>query len=306
MKRDYLHEVGRRAPRSAASPAMPWPCVPLLAALFLVGCGSGGAANGAASPIEPASESTALTLPEGYALVWADEFAGDGLPDAAKWAYHTDMNKQGWHNHEMQYYSRERAENARVRDGKLVITARKEPMPTATDWGGQPYTSARLITLGKAEWTYGYFEIRARLPCGKGTWPAVWMLGSRGVWPAGGELDIMEQVGKEPTRVFSTVHTASGSGGNGAGAAVQVADACAAFHTYQMHWTEQQIRFGIDGKSHFTYTNLGTGTGQWPFAAPQFLILNIAIGGDLGGPVDDTIFPVQMEVDYVRVYQKAP
>ena len=263
-----------------------------------VGCASVGAPS-------PRDAPQALGVPAGYALAWSDEFAIDGLPDPAKWAHDTGMNKQGWHNREQQYYSGPRAENAEVRDGKLVITARKEQRPTAPDWSGQGYTSARLLTAGKAQWTYGYFEIRAKLPCGKGTWPAIWMLNSAIVWPAGGELDIMEQVGKEPSKVFSTVHTAAGSGGNGSGAATQVLNACSVFHTYQMDWTAQQIRFGIDGKTHFTYTNAGTGKNQWPFEAPQFLVLNIAIGGDLGGAIDDSIFPVRMEIDHVRVYQQA-
>jgi len=282
-------------------------CTPLLAALSLGGCGGAGGATApqpAPAPA-PAPAPEPLAVPAGYRLVWSDEFEPAGLPDPAKWAYDTGMNKQGWHNHEQQYYSAARAENAEQREGKLVITARKEQLSAAADWGGQPYTSARLITAGKAEWTYGFFEIRAKLPCGKGTWPAIWMLGSQGEWPAAGELDIMEQVGKEPSKVFSTTHTSAGSGGNGAGAATQVGDACSAFHTYQMDWTPQQVRFGIDGKSHFVYKNAGTGKAQWPFDAPQFLILNIAIGGDLGGPVDDAIFPVRMEIDYVRVYQAA-
>ena len=280
-----------------------WRWTPLLASLCLGGCGSGGAAEPApAAPSTPAPAPD-LLLPAGYRLVWSDEFDTAGLPDSSKWVYDTGMNKQGWHNREKQYYSAARAENAETREGKLVITARKEQMTTAPDWGGQAYTSARLLTAGKQDWTYGFFEIRAKLPCGKGTWPAIWMLGSQGDWPAGGELDIMEQIGNDPTRVFSTTHTSSGSGGNGAGAATQVSDACSAFHTYQMLWTAQQISFGIDGKTHFVYKNAGTGKAQWPFDAPQFLILNIAIGGDLGGTVDDSIFPVRMEVDYVRVYQ---
>ena len=269
-----------------------------LIALLLVGCAG-------LSPPLPRYAQQALGVPAGYALAWSDEFSDNGLPDPAKWAHDTGMNKQGWHNREKQYYSGPRAENAEVRDGKLVITARKERLSAAADWGGQGYTSARLLTAGKAEWIYGYFEIRAKLPCGKGTWPAVWMLGSQGGWPAGGELDIMEQVGKEPTKLFSTVHTAAGSGAKGSGAATQVLDACSAFHTYQMDWTARQIRFGIDGQTHFIYTNAGAGKHQWPFDAPQFLILNIAIGGDLGGDVDDSIFPVRMEIDYVRVYQQA-
>ncbi len=279
------------------------PLLTALAAVVLGGCGSGSAHSESVPATPPAG--TILAVPNGYALVWADEFSNNGLPDATKWEYDTGMNQQGWHNHELQYYSRARVENSEVRDGKLLITARKESLNTAPDWGGQRYTSARLITQGKQAWTYGYFEIRARLPCGIGSWPAIWMLGSTGNWPAGGELDIMEQIGKEPAKVFSTVHTTSGSGANGKGAATQVGDACTAFHTYQMLWTGQQVSFGIDGKTHFVYTKANTGLDQWPFDAPQFLILNLALGGDLGGPIDDSALPRQMEIDYVRVYQKA-
>jgi len=274
------------------------PTLALLFAGLLLGCASAPAPR-------PSTVAQDLGVPAGYTLVWSDEFSADGLPDASKWVHDTGMNQQGWHNRELQYYSGPRAENAEVRDGSLVITARKEQRSTAADWGGQGYTSARLITAGKAEWTYGYFEIRAKLPCGKGTWPAIWMLNSAMTWPAGGELDILEFLGREPGRVFSTVHTASGHGGQASGAATELREACSAFHTYQMHWTAERIRFGIDGKTHFEYANAGTGVAQWPFDAPQFLILNIAIGGDLGGEVDDSNFPVHMEIDHVRVYQDA-
>lgn len=262
------------------------------------------ASSGAAAHAD--TSTAALAAPKGYTLVWADDFSNAGLPDPAKWAYDTARNKAGWYNHELQYYSRDRAENAEVRDGRLVITARKETLRSALDWGDQHYTAARLLTRGKAAWTYGFFEIRAKIACGKGSWPAIWMLGSQGDWPAGGELDIMEHIGHQPGRVFSTVHTAAGSGAAGIGEAVQLPDACTSFHDYQMHWTRQSIRFGIDGIAHFEYRNPGTGSARWPFDAPQFLILNIAIGGDLGGKVDDAIFPVSMEIDHVRVYQQPP
>jgi beta-glucanase (GH16 family) len=246
----------------------------------------------------------AQDVPAGYRLVWSDEFDVDGLPDPAKWNHDTGRNKEGWHNHEKQYYADRRAENAVVKDGRLLITARKESMSSAADWGGQRYTSARLLTRGKADWTYGYFEIRARMPCGPGTWPAIWMLGSRGAWPDDGELDILEHLGREPNRVFSTVHMAGGSGGHAVGGAQPLADACTAFHRYQMHWTRDDLRFGVDGFVHLRLPKLDAGARVWPFDAPQFLILNLAIGGDLGGEVDDRIFPASMEVDYVRVYQK--
>lgn len=262
-----------------------------LVALSALACGGAAASNE-----EP------LTLPPGYALVWADEFDGEGAPDAARWTADTAANRTGWHNNELQYYA---AENARIGGGVLRIEARRETPRHRPDWGGQDYTSARLISRGKGEWTYGFFEIRARLPCGKGTWPAIWLLGRDGEWPDAGELDIMEQVGAAPTRIFSTVHTASGSGGDGAGGATHLADACTAFHVYQMDWTGERVRFGVDGRTHFTYRNLGRGAVQWPFDAPQFLILNLAVGGDLGGPVDAAALPALMEIDYVRVYQRA-
>lgn len=280
-------------------------CPALLISLSACGGGGGGAAAPAPAPAPaPPPAPAPLVQPADYRLVWADEFDTPGLPDASRWVYDIGMNKQGWHNNEKQYYSAARRENSEVRDGKLVITARLESLNNLPDWGGQRYSSARLITAGKAQWTYGFFEVRAKMPCGKGTWPAIWMLGAQGSWPAGGELDILEHVGSRPDHVFSTVHTTSGSGGQGKGDGRTLTTVCSQFHNYQMHWTPQEVRFGIDGVTHFVYRNAGTGTAQWPFDAPQFMILNIAIGGDLGGPVDDTIFPRSMEVEYVRVYQK--
>lgn len=271
--------------------------LPLLAAaVLLAGCAE-------LQRVRHLAPGRVLSLPPGYRLVWADEFERPGLPDPARWVHDTGRNKAGWYNREQQYYSAPRAENAVVRDGRLVVTARRESRRDQPDWGGQPYSSARLITRGKADWTYGFFEIRAKLPCGKGTWPAIWMVGSGGRWPDDGELDILEHVGSRPDRVFSTVHTQAGSGAHGQGAETALPSACSAFHDYQMLWTPELIRFGIDGVEHFRYRNPGTGAAAWPFDAPQFLILNIAIGGDLGGPVDDAIFPVTLEVEHVRVYQ---
>ena len=228
------------------------------------------------------------------------------MPDATRWAYDTERNALGWWNNELQYYAAARFENSVVEGGRLRLTARRETLSSAVDWGGQRYTSARLITRGKAQWTYGFFEVRARMPCGQGTWSAIWTLGIGGRWPQDGELDILEHVGGNPTRVFSTVHRQAGFAGNGSGGATQVADACTAFHNYQMNWTADDIAFGVDGVVHHRYANPRTGSAAWPFDAPQYLLLNIAIGGDLGGAVNDAIFPVTMEVEYVRVYQARP
>lgn len=271
--------------------------VPVVAALCFL---SAATLASAQSPESPAPS----TIPANYRLVWADEFDSDGHPDPTKWVHDTGRNKVGWHNNELQYYAGPRLESARVQGGRLLITARKEDMRQAADWGGQRYTAARLLTAGKAQWTYGFFEVRAKLPCGKGTWPAIWMLGTGGHWPNDGELDIMEHQGHRPTRVSSAIHVAAGHGGHAVGGATQLSDACTAFHNYQLHWTPEKLYFSVDGVVHFHYPNMKLGASSWPFDKPQYMILNIAIGGDLGGPVDDRIFPVTMEVEYVRVYQK--
>lgn len=248
-------------------------------------------------------------VPTGYALVWADEFNSSTtqLPDASKWAYDVHRNSVGWYNNELQYYSAGRLQNSSVQNGSLRITARKENLAgSVSDWGGQAYTSARLFTKGKASWTYGYFDIRAKLPCGTGTWPAIWSLGSTiDTWPDQGEIDIMEQTGWDKGRTLATVHTRAGYGGNGSTGSTAVADACVAFHNYQMLWTPQSINFYVDGiPFRSAYNNPGTASG-WPFDKPQYLLLNVAVGGVLGGAVNDaTLSATGMEVDYVRVYQK--
>ncbi len=270
------------------------------ALLLLHACGGGGGSSG-----DNTDASTAMPQggkPAGYQLVWSDEFDTPGLPDAAKWEHDTVANRTGWFNNELQYYAANRPENARVEGGRLIITARKEDLSSAPDYGGQHYTSARLVTRGKAQWTHAFIEVRAKLPCGLGTWPAIWTLGSGGRWPDDGEIDIMEQVGSNPQRVFGTVHTRA-SGGMGTGADVRIADACEAFHNYQLTWTPERIVIGVDDTNYYQYLNPKNGPTTWPFDQPQYLLLNLAIGGTLGGRVDDGIFPVQMEVEYVRVWQ---
>ncbi len=275
----------------------------------LTACG-GGSAGSPPANVPVTSTPPAMPaggIPTGWKLVWADEFNTDGLPDASKWGFDTSRNLAGWYNNELQYYARDRLENSRVAGGKLIIQARKEKLTSAADYGGQSYTSARMLTQGKADWTYGFFEIRAKLPCGLGTWPAIWMLGKNGTeWPLMGEIDIMEHVGKKQGEVLGTIHTAAYNHtiNTQKGAATMVPDACDAFHNYQLKWDADQIVIGVDNKYYFQFVNPKDGdVKKWPFSAPQYLILNVAIGGDLGGPVNDAIFPVQMEVDYVRVYQ---
>lgn len=272
------------------------------AACVVTGCAT------SAPPPAPAAGPPAAGPPAGWKLVWSDEFDGaaGGLPDPAKWGYDTSHNKTGWFNDEQQYYAGARPENSRVQDGRLVIEARKEALAQAPDYGGQRYTSARLTTAGKHAWTYGFFETRAKLPCGRGTWPAIWMLGTSGAWPQLGEIDIMEHVGKKQGEVLGTVHTGAYNHviHTQKGGAVQMPDVCDAFHNYQLTWTADRIAIGVDGRVFFTFDNPKNGNkAQWPFDAPQYLLLNLAMGGQLGGPVDDAILPVRMEVEYVRVYQ---
>lgn len=250
------------------------------------------------------------TRPAAMTLVWSDEFDTDGLPDPNKWDYDTERNALGWYNNELQYYARGRPENSRVEGGRLIITARKEELRTAPDYGGQRYTSARLITRGKASWTYGFIEVRAKLPCGQGTWPAIWMLGTGGRWPDDGEIDIMEQTGQDKSRVLGTIHTRAynyfnGTLGVGQGASTTLPDACTAFHDYQLTWTAESIRIGVDGVPYFEFRNPNAADmTRWPFDNPQYLILNLAIGGSLGGTVDPAFTEQRMEVEYVRVYRR--
>lgn len=264
------------------------------------------AGGGVSSPAPPAG-------PAGMRLVWSDEFETPGLPDAKKWTHDTARNRDGWYNNELQYYADRRLENARVENGKLVITARQERLSSELDFGGQNYTSARLITRDLASWTYGYYEVRAKLPCGLGTWPAIWMLGTGGKWPDDGEIDIMEQRGtsvQDKREVLGTLHTraynwSGGTLGVARGASTPLPNACTDFNNYQMTWDADGIRVGVNGKNYFDFPNPKNGDrAQWPFNAPQFMILNLAIGGDLGGAVDNSALPAAMEVEYVRVYQR--
>lgn len=248
--------------------------------------------------------------PEGYSLVWADEFSVDGLPDEANWDYDIYRNKDGWWNDEAQYYSAERAENARVKNGRLIIEARKDGkhLRELSDYGGQAYSSARLFTKGKASWQYGYFEMRAKLPCGRGLWPAIWTLPEEpGKWPDSGEIDIMEYVGHEPETFHATIHTKDFNHviKTEVGEKIEVETACKAFHTHSLLWTPDAIEISLNGRPYFHYENDNTGREGWPFDRPHHIIMNLAIGGNWAGRqgIDTKAFPARMEVDYVRVYQ---
>ncbi|MGC8639967.1 MAG: glycoside hydrolase family 16 protein [Isosphaeraceae bacterium] len=254
-----------------------------------------------------------------WKLVWSDEFNEPGLPNPDKWGYETGFVR----NNEAQYYTRARKENARVENGKLIIEARKEHWPSSSvapakkargrsrRGGAANYTSASLTTQGKAAWTYGRIDVRAKLPGGRGTWPAIWCLGTNITqvgWPACGEIDIMEHVGFEPGVIHATVHTNTREkrGHVSKGGKTPCPDAAEAFHVYRVDWDARKMDFYLDGQKYFTYGKEGNAAAAWPFDKEQYLILNLAIGGAWGGQkgVDDSIFPRSYVIDYVRVYQK--
>lgn len=234
---------------------------------------------------------------------WQDEFNTPGKPDAAKWSY--DLGDHGWGNNELENYT-DKIENANVENGNLVITAIKEPS------GKQQYSSARLVSKGKADFTYGKFEIRAKLPKGRGTWPAIWMLasgnsyGNKG-WPDNGEIDIMEHVGFDQDRLHGNIHTKAFNHAikTNKGNNIVVKGLSEDFHVYTCEWTPEAVTILVDGNAYFTFKKEAAYQWpEWPFDKPFHLILNVAVGGNWGGQkgVDDSIFPQKMEVDYVRVY----
>lgn len=237
-----------------------------------------------------------------YTLVWADEFNYNGLPDSTKWGY--EVGGTGWGNNELQYYTFADTANAVVKNGKLFITARKKEIE------GKRFSSARLVTKGKAEWKYGKIEINAKLPPGRGLWPAAWMLGSNfkeAGWPDCGEIDIMEHVGFNRDSVFGTIHSLAYNHMKGTqkGTTTAIKEPYTRFHTYAIEWTPDKIDFLLDDKVYYSVKNEHKTVAEWPFDQPFYLLLNIAVGGDLGGMkgLDEQVFPAVMEVDYVRVYK---
>ena len=248
------------------------------------------------------SNSLTYDRPTAKKLVWSDEFNNGTRPDTAKWAYNVGTGANGWGNNESQYYTANAA-NARIENGHLVIEARKE------NKGSKMYTSARMHTQGKASWTYGRFEIRAKLPKALGTWPAIWMLGEnfgKVAWPECGEIDIMEEVGKEAGVINWSAHSKKLNWilGTQKTFKLYIPGVTDDYHLYTLDWTKDFLKFYVDGTLYYTVMNEGKGKDYYPFVTPQFLLLNLAIGGNMGGnKIDDKIFPVSMIVDYVRIYQ---
>ena len=279
--------------------ATPWTLPFLLCAAALVHCGS-------AAPQAPATPGPGAA--SDWQPVWADEFDTDGAPDPAKWSY--EVGGHGWGNNELQFYTDARRENARVEGGVLIVEARRE------SWQGRSYTSARLNS--RSGWTYGRIEARAKLPRGRGTWPAIWMLPVRGSyghggWPDNGEIDVMEHVGFDPNVVHASVHTSAYNhvAGTQRTARTAVPGADAGFHVYAVEWTSSEIRAYVDDRSYFQFRNERLSNPQadwrhWPFDREFRILLNVAVGGNWGGQqgVDESIWPQRMEIDYVRVLRR--
>ncbi len=245
---------------------------------------------------------------QSWQLVWSDEFAGDRL-DSKKWEVMLGDGTayglpSGWGNNEKQYYRRE---NIEVKDGLLVITAKKE------SYGGKSYTSGRVRTKGKGDWLYCRIEMRAKMPLGRGLWPAFWMLPTNspyGGWAASGEIDIMEYIGHEPNVVHGTLHYGGQWPNNvhkGSSYTLPQGSFAEDFHVFAFEWEKTRMRWYVDGK-------LYRSTGEWystaapypaPFDVPFHLLINLAVGGNWpGSPDATTVFPQQLLIDYVRVYQK--
>jgi len=232
----------------------------------------------------------------GQELIWSEEFSGEQL-DPAVWNYELgDGCPQlcGWGNNELQRYTQQ---NHRLEDGKLIITARLED---------GTYTSTRITTKGKKLVQYGRVEARIKLPSGEGVWPAFWMLGSNideVGWPRCGEIDIMEYVGREPGQVFTSLHTQDSHGNTINSKTTAIEKIETGFHTYAAEWTPEKIVFLIDGKAVYTFAPDERTEAVWPYDQPFYLLLNLAVGGNFGGPVvDDQIFPQEYIIDYVRLY----
>jgi beta-glucanase (GH16 family) len=241
-----------------------------------------------------------------WTLSWSDEFDGKGLPDTTKWTY--DIGNWGWGNNEPQYYTENRTENARQQNGNLIIEARKNDM-------GQPWTSARLTTRGKVSFIYGRIEFRAKVPVGDGAWSAGWLLGDAYrdeiSWPYCGEIDVLECVGREidDDSGYGVNHASCHTRayyfkqGNQISNITPVKNMNNEFHTYSIEWDSTAVIGFVDGKKYFIYDKLN-GDWEWPFNNPQNLIINLAIGGGMGGDIDENLTSQQLIVDYVRIYEK--
>jgi beta-glucanase (GH16 family) len=248
-------------------------------------------AKSAGGKTSSVSKTITVTVVQG--LVWSDDFDKAGKPNPANWGY--DLGAGGWGNNEAEYYT-DRIDNAEVSDGTLKIILKKE------SYQGSSYTSARLLSKGKFSFKYGTVKVRAKLPAGGGTWPAIWMLGdniSTVSWPACGEIDIMEHLGNQLNKIYGTLHYTGHSGGSAEGGSTVITNATTEFHVYSLEWSPTMIKFFVDDALYYSHGNTGT----LPFNQNFFMILNVAMGGNFGGAIDPNFTQAEMEIDYVKVYQ---
>lgn len=239
------------------------------------------------------SKAVSVTVIVTSSLVWSDEFNGNGAPDPAKWGYDIG-NNSGWGNSELEYYT-SRPENVVQQGGVLKINMIKE------SYMGFNYTSARILSKGKFDFKYGKVEISAKLPSGVGTWPALWMLGSdvaTNPWPACGEIDIMEHLGRDLNNIYGTFHYPGHSGGSADGGTKLITGATTAFHKYGLEWNATTVKISVDDVVYKTLAN----SPSVPFNHNFFFIMNLAMGGNFAGPPDPAVTGGTMEVDYIRVY----
>ena len=275
----------------------------LLTGILFVSFSCGGSDEGRDTrPADPGGNTPVVPDENFDTLVWSDEFETNGSPDSEKWSYDIGdgcPDLCGWGNNEKQFYT-QRPENVIVEDGILKIKAKRE------QYEGLSFTSTRMLTKDKFEFTYGLVEVKAKLPSGGGTWPAIWMLGANidlAGWPACGEIDIMEHAGNNQGEVSSALHTPSSFGATVNYGSQVLDDVSDEFHIYTVEWTSQKITFAVDGNIHLSYSPSNKNGNTWPFYADQFLILNIAMGGNVGGIIDANFSESAMEIDYIRVYQ---
>jgi beta-glucanase (GH16 family) len=257
--------------------------------------------NGTNLTTDNTGYSTPISYP-GYALVWNDEFSGTSL-DLNNWNHEIGNGSNGWGNNELEYYTNS-TKNTFVSNGNLIIEARKESI------SGFNYSSGRMTTQNKKTFKFGRIDIRAKLPVGKGIWPALWMLGTNITsvsWPACGEIDIMELIGTYPGRTHGTMHWKPVTGTNtskGAAYNLPSGDFSNQFHVFSIIWTQDTLKWLVDDQLFLTTTKADVGAANYPFNEPEFLIFNVAVGGNWpGSPDASTTFPQRMFVDYVRVFQ---
>lgn len=283
----------------------------------LSACGGGGGGDSA-----PSIPALALSLPSNYVLKWSDEFDAGSAP-SSYWTYDLGSPLLGgtvWGNNEKQYYTSNPA-NVFQSGGELTIQAVAGVPAEAPSGRGLLATSARLKTDTAAYYNalngtpYGFYEIRAKVPCVAGAWPAIWLMGKDGDWPARGEVDVMEWFGAQfagqPNQVQSAIHTTHNHWGSAAGLLYgkrDQQDMCTQYHRFQLHWSANEILMGVNGVPTFFYKKpSGAGQDKWPFDQPAHLILNVAVGGNLGGSVNPAdISRMTLKVDYVKVWQSAP